>query len=128
MKNKKAQDNSSNQSELNELLADVRDLWEQTKAYVVVPTNGDVNQKGLAVMGRGVARQAALNLPKLPMLLGRRLLNGNRVQVFSSLRLVTFPVKNHYNEKASLLLIEESLAELADVVSCDAAYYGERIK
>lgn len=48
---------------------------------ICVTTNGAVTKKGLAIMGRGVAKSAADHFPELPETLGKLLYkNGNIVQ------------------------------------------------
>lgn len=92
------------------------DIWKVRAHWRVVPTNGDVNRRGRAVMGRGIARQAALFYPGVDATFGNLLRhNGNHVYVLGVGSLVTFPVKTHWHEKADLALIERSLAELRAV-------------
>ena len=71
------------------------DIWEIYAAgqVVCITTNGFVKKNGEAVMGRGVAYQAARRWPDLPARLGHLIrANGNVVQVIRE-RLVAFPVK-----------------------------------
>lgn len=88
---------------------------------VVITTNGTVKKNGEAVMGRGCALEAAQRFPSLPALLGEHLqFDGNHVGVFVNedldatheFDLVTFPVKHHWRERASLELIIRSAQEL----------------
>lgn len=67
---------------------------------ICIPVNGYVKKEGVAVMGRGVAQQAAELFPKLPKALGTRINTaGNNVHAFTfdfrgqSKNLITFPVK-----------------------------------
>lgn len=89
-------------------------LWEVHEAgsWIAVTTNGDVNKLGKAVMGRGIALQAALRFPDLPVLLGEHLRDpidgSNVVCMFYTHRIVTFPVKHHWREKADINLIQKS--------------------
>lgn len=97
------------------------DLWEPRTTpgvtWKVITTNGDVNAKGQAVMGRGVARQAAERYALLSEGLAAMLkANGNRLFVFPNLQVITFPVKRHWHETADLGLIEESCIQLAEVI------------
>jgi hypothetical protein len=90
-----------------------KDIWEvyAEGRTIVVPTNGSVNKRGEAFMGRGVAKQAAQRFPDLPYKLGRRirtpssLFGGNRVHLFADERIITFPVKRFWHEMADLDLI-----------------------
>jgi len=91
------------------------DVWEyQGSAIIVVPTNGDVKSNGLAVMGAGIAKQAAQKYPLLPrQLAGKLRLDGNHVHHFGDI--VTFPTKHHWKEDADLVLIERSARELREL-------------
>jgi hypothetical protein len=98
------------------------DLWDIARwvhndfqPWIVVPTNGQVGFNGRAVMGAGVALQAAQKFPNLPKELGRLLkLRGNTVQRFSDLALsggglegtffdlITLPTKQHWKDPSDL--------------------------
>ena len=91
-------------------------LWDfhDKGEWIVITTNGTIKNNGDAVMGRGVANQAAKRYPSLPTLLGDRLRNqGNQLFVFDKHKIITLPVKHHWHEIASLLLIKESIRQLA---------------
>ena len=71
------------------------DLWQlyDRGGVCCITTNGFVKKSGEAVMGRGVAWQAARRWPDLPAVLGWMIREyGNVVQVVRE-RLVAFPVK-----------------------------------
>ena len=101
-------------------------LWEQP-GWKVITTNGTVTNAGLAVMGRGIAKEAALRYPRLQKDLGGRIgVTGNHVYLFEYRSpegpkdwetLVTLPVKHHWMDKASLRLIKDSLQELVTLVT-----------
>lgn len=82
--------------------------------WIVVTTNGDWNKQGLAVMGRGVALDAADKYPMLRVELGKALKHGagNVVHIWDHFRIITFPVKHHWFKPADLKLIEKSAREL----------------
>ena len=92
-------------------------IWRVACDAIVVPTNGDVNRHGEAVMGRGVALQAARRWPLLPKVLAD-LLRAHGNHVFDAYKprrlptLLTFPVKQHWHHMAELDLIERSAQEL----------------
>ena len=91
------------------------DIWEAHALghWIVITTNGIVRKDGACVMGRGVARDAALRYPILPVLLGTLLTeHGNHVFRLGSYRIITFPVKHHWREPADLDLIRQSAIEL----------------
>lgn len=101
------------------LKGDIWDFWDfrERGDFIVITTNGDVNKHGKAVMGRGVACQAAEKFSFLQKELADRLVRkGNHVYVFLHYRLITFPVKHHWHEKADLELIERSARELKKAV------------
>ncbi len=101
-------------------------IWRVRCDAIVIPTNGDVNRHGEAVMGRGLARQAAGRYPLLPKVLAM-LLREHGNHVFDAYRprglpiIVTFPVKDHWHHIARLDLIEQSAQEL--VVMADHHEY-----
>lgn len=87
------------------------DLWNYHRmgAPITITTNGMVKKNGEAVMGAGIAKQAARFFPEMPALLGEHILtNGNVVGWFPEQRLLTFPVKHHWAEDADLELIGKS--------------------
>jgi len=87
-------------------------LWQQPGAKCIT-TNGNVNRRGEAVMGRGCALQAKQRYPKLAQEFAARILaEGNHVYYFPAYQLYTFPVKHNWHDKADLKLIERSAHEL----------------
>ena len=105
----------------------VGDLWRVQCDALVIPTNGAVNARGEAVMGRGVALQAKRIDPSFPKRFGRMLKDkGNHVFLHSPIYLgdpywITFPVKHHWSEPADLNLLYQSLMELC----CEVARIEE---
>lgn len=96
--------------------------------WVVIPTNGFVKVNGECVMGRGVAQQAARMFPWLPLMLGTQLRKtGNKLYLFEDItrgyRLITFPVKHNWWEKADLDLIRTSTKELGSIKSLWSGVY-----
>lgn len=90
-------------------------IWDHHNAgrWIVITTNGDIRKDGACVMGRGVAKQAADRYPNLSYELGRKLgESGNQVYVFEKYRIITFPVKDHWRDKADLDLIKKSLQQI----------------
>ncbi len=98
------------------------DLWELSSKQGIpaITTNGYVKTNGLAVMGRGCAKEATLRFPNIQWRLGFELLRyGNHVlylREFGERGLITFPVKHIWNERADLQLIERSAHELIDLI------------
>jgi len=91
------------------------DIWKRSGDVRVITTNGYVKRNGEAVMGRGVALQAARRYQWLPKALGEKLLEeGNHVHLFNTPHgaLVTYPVKYNWWQAADPELIERSAKEL----------------
>lgn len=94
------------------------DLWSYHKEgkWVVITTNGTIKSNGACVMGRGVALDAAKLYPNLPFLLGDKIKKkGLRVHCFSMTKLIAFPVKHQWHQKADIELIKKSCEELIEV-------------
>lgn len=103
------------------------DLWKAPERFaewdkplwVVVPTNGETKANGEAVMGAGVAREAARRFPALPKLLGSALRReGNKVYLWhfdTSFVLVTFPTKDEWSKRSSTDLIVASAHKLVEL-------------
>lgn len=95
------------------------DLWVLTGDARCITTNGSIKTGDKGVMGRGVARQAAVLYPGAEAALGRYLTaNGNHTGVIFeaddvvTIPLVALPTKHFWFEKADAQLIKRSLAEL----------------
>lgn len=104
----------------------VGDIWtdRQVEGQVVVPINWTFNRYGRAVMGRGVARQAADKYPDLALLLGGMIKSNPRTpQICFHKDLILFPVKNHWRDKADLNIIARSLWELRALQSSGTIYF-----
>lgn len=92
------------------------DIWDYHSGHwIVITTNGTVKTNGECVMGRGVAAQAKDRFPTLPRRLGGLLSRqGNRLFMFPDCRILTFPVKHNWWEKADMGLIEQSVKGLLE--------------
>ena len=100
-------------------------IWDYLAddAWVVVPTNGFVKRDGSCVMGRGVALEACRKFPTLATELGTRIKrDGNQVYVFHGYRIIAFPVKHAWWQKADLGLIEKSADRLFEEVGDELVY------
>lgn len=104
-------------------------IWEFGADAICVTTNGIRKQNGEAVMGRGIARQAAELYPPLPRYLGNCLQkHGNRVFHFplrapAALEhlakepvIITFPTKHHWRDPSDIQLIKKSAEQLVQLV------------
>jgi len=99
----------------------IGDLWDyKDKGYIVITTNGIVNAQDECVMGRGTALQAKTRFKGLAKRIGDNIrLHGNHVDLFltaEGVKIITFPVKHHWAEKADISLIKRSIKELVDLV------------
>jgi hypothetical protein len=92
-------------------------IWDHhaKSRWIVITTNGNISLRtGCAIMGKGIAEQAAIRFPNLPARLGAKLEEGgNKVYWFDDLKIITVPTKHNWRQKASLELIEDSLKDLA---------------
>lgn len=102
------------------------DLWtyypkDNTRRLIpCITTNGFVKKNGEAVMGRGVAKQCLEMYPSVSKILGGLILTfGNKLLLFyvdgKGSCIISFPVKHHWKELASLTLISISAWELRNV-------------
>ena len=89
------------------------DIWDyHGRAVIAITTSGSLTRAGKAVMGRGVARQAAQRFPELPEELGALLRQGgNHVHPLRD-GLVSFPVEESAWACPDLRLISRSANEL----------------
>lgn len=89
-------------------------LWTYPADWRCITTNGFVKKNGECVMGRGCAREYALKHPEFPKRLGDALKDwGNVVRAWHNEKIVTFPVKHNWYEKADPELIRRSAVSLA---------------
>jgi len=100
------------------------DLWDTSVTLgadaVAITTNGYVKKNGEAVMGRGVAREAARRWPVLPRLLGDvlRFIDNCVFKLYQPPDfpiLVSYPVKHNWWEPADMRLIRSSAKDLRDM-------------
>ena len=95
-------------------------LFNQKVDVICITTNGSVRTDGRAVMGRGVAKQAATLFPELPLLLGTAIQTfGNHFHYLQyyperGYTIAAFPVKEIWSDQADLKLIEESCKDLVE--------------
>jgi len=89
------------------------DIWSyQGQAAIAITTNGSLTLDGRAIMGKGVAKQAAERFPELRHQLGRLLqVRGNHVHELMP-GLVSFPVEETPYSLPELRLIRRSAEEL----------------
>lgn len=100
---------------LNEIKS--QDIWSMKCDWLCVTTNGMINSKGRAVMGKGIALDAKKKIPGCDLILAKQLAKyGNHVYEigkFDKSKIVfSFPTKNDWRKKSDLKLIEQSCKEL----------------
>ena len=97
---------------MKEITGDLWDYWMEDDTYICITTNGIVKTNGRAVMGVGIAKQARDKVKDLDLDVGRAInKHGNHVH-YLAMSMVTFPTKNHWQEKSSIELIKRSCEEL----------------
>ena len=92
------------------------DIWDYHKRghWIVITTNGTIHKNGVAVMGKGIAKQAALKYPKLPYYLGLAIKDvGNIGHIFPDYKIITLPTKHNWWEKSDITLIERGCKALS---------------
>jgi hypothetical protein len=98
------------------------DLWSyhQQGYWVVIPTNCQRRPDGTAVMGAGLALQAAKRYPCLSWTYGQELRRGGQYRLEPGDRLVLLPTKRHWKDPSDPELIRSGCQWLAGV----AAHYS----
>lgn len=77
--------------------------------WIAITTNGVTKANGEAVMGKGCAKEAADRFRDLPIELGILLhCIGNVPHIFPDYHIITFPTKNHWQDKSIPKLILQS--------------------
>lgn len=96
----------------------IGDIWEyhSNGAYVVIPTNTEFYEtsKGpRAIMGGGLALDAAERFPEVVYRYGEHLRSGKTRLVASDLRLILLPTKEHWRNPSIPSLIDNGCRMLA---------------
>jgi hypothetical protein len=102
---------------MQELQGDLFAFLYQPEYIICIPVNGNLNNCGEAVMGKGVACTAADRLPQLPQILGQLIKErGNHVSCLNTNwrkpHLFSVPTKHNWYEPSDLKLIARSLYEM----------------
>ena len=99
------------------MLEVTRDIWDFPCDWLCITTNGIIDSKGKAAMGRGIAHQAKQKYPGIEDVLAKKLKeNGNIVFClgeYDRKKIFSFPTKNHWRDKSDPNLIIKSAKELA---------------
>ncbi len=95
---------------------DIGDIWNYNSdpsAWIVIPTNTCVDENGEAIMGKGLALDAAKKYPDLPKRLGRHIQRfGERL--FVRYPLICLPTKRDWRDNSHVDLIENGCHELLE--------------
>lgn len=96
--------------------------------FVVVPTNTTLRKDGKAVMGAGLAKEAAERHPALPGLLAAAWSEEgytDGVHDFPEIGIVCFPTKRDWREPSDLGLIKSGCKQLAQLATLanEATFY-----
>lgn len=111
------------------------DVFHDTEWFLIT-TNPIINKQGLAVMGRGIAKEAADRFPRLRLefaeqLCQRKLRESNVFTIgrYDGTRVGCFMVKNHWKERARLDIIEKSVQDLLSTLATitDIRGYSPRV-
>lgn len=102
------------------MLEGTGNIWDYSgRSIIAITTNGSLTKDGRAVLGRGVARQAALRFPCLTENLGRQMAaHGNHVFKLDH-GLVSFPVEETAWSQPDLQIIANSAQELAALTTAE---------
>jgi hypothetical protein len=99
-----------------ETSGDIWDLHDQGY-WICITTNGmtkvNKDHRTVAIMGKGIALEAARRFPNLPVELGHALRHGNLPSSWARYRIVTFPTKDDWRKKSDLNLIVKSYKIIA---------------
>ena len=88
-------------------------IWSYD-GIIVIPTNTTIKKDGLAVMGAGLAKQAAKKYPDLPKLLAYKIKQDEEGTFdFPELGLVCVPTKRDWRDKSDPKLIKYGCKQLA---------------
>ena len=105
------------------------DIWDVKCDWLCITTNGMLNTKGNAVMGKGIALAAKLKIPSCDKELGKQIkTKGNHVFKIGFLQnktVFSFPTKHDWRCKSDLKLIEQSCVELLQKWNEEVAKTGK---
>jgi hypothetical protein len=91
-----------------------RDIWDWHALgfWTVIPTNLQCKGNGAAVMGAGLAKQAADKYRSLPIQYGVHLVAGNGFVTYHNYRLLMVPTKIHWRGSSTLGMVESAVRAL----------------
>jgi hypothetical protein len=86
-------------------------IYDETD-YFIVTTNSYIRTDGAVVMGRGIAKQLAARVPKIPYILGDLIDHLTEYGVIMVRKHGAFQVKYHFKDPADLGLIHRAVFDL----------------
>jgi len=96
----------------------VGDIWAYAaQGIIVITTNGSLTRDGRAVLGRGVARQAACIFPDLAAKLGSSIATKGNHVFYQDCGVVSFPVEETAWSQPDLRIIARSVQELVSLTN-----------
>lgn len=99
-------------------------MWDADASHFCITTNSVVKYNGELVMGAGIALQAKLRFPELPILFAQHVKSrGNTpcaIRHSSGKYYVSFPTKHHWKDPSDITLIIKSAKLIAKHIPADA--------
>jgi hypothetical protein len=103
-------------------------IWDMNGDALCITTNGYIKKDGTNVMGRGIAKEATKRYPGVEKVYGEQLTHyGLKVSTLvidyvRGQRIVAFPVKHNWFEKADVALIAKSAKQLMEYADRNDLY------
>lgn len=110
---------------------DMFDVWGKTDLFMFT-SNPIVNKQGLAVMGRGIAKQLADRIPTIRKDFADKILSdpwhmpSGWFATYDEQPVGYFMVKSHWAEPAKLEIIKRSLGSLVDYITEEVAIWENK--
>lgn len=92
------------------------DIWRRAYecgGWVVIPTNTTLRKDGLAVMGAGLAKEAAERFPALPQELAAHI-NRWKDRIYVNSDVICLPTKRDWRQSSTIELIGQGCYELVE--------------
>jgi|TARA_R110000744_G_scaffold181806_1_gene300974 hypothetical protein len=98
------------------IAGNIWDKWEEGY-YIGITTNCELNKKGEAIMGAGIAKEAKKRIPSLPFELGHYKEDLSTVTVWNKHKIITIPTKYEWRKPSDVNLIIKSCHDLSFLMS-----------
>ena len=96
------------------LTGDIWDVRDELDGWVVIPTNTTIRRDGLAVMGAGLAKEAATRYPQLPSDMAKHI-RRFKDALYVDRPIICLPTKRNWRGTAQMEWIEKGCFELAEL-------------